>query len=71
MPPALASATRLSQLDLSSNYSHQLSSADVALLAQLPVLVSLDLSTQYGAGGHPAEALAQLRAALPRSEVRA
>lgn len=75
MPPVLARASGLRLLDFSSNYNHQhLSSADVAVLAQLPALTLLDLSRQYGEGGegtHPAEALAELRAALPHCEVRA
>lgn len=75
VPPALAGVSGLRLLDLSSNYSLQLSGADVATLAQLPALALLDLSTQYGGGGeggaHPADALAELRSALPRCEVRA
>ncbi|PSC72367.1 leucine rich repeat [Micractinium conductrix] len=77
VPPALGDAALgaacLTRLDLSSNYSHHLSAADIEVLRHLSLVETLDLRRQeYGPEDrHPPELLAQLRAVLPRCDVLA
>lgn len=67
MPAALAQAPRLRRLGLFDNRHHQLDGADVAVLRTLRRLACIDLRLRWEA--HPAQALAELRAALPACEV--
>ncbi|KAI7840516.1 hypothetical protein COHA_005815 [Chlorella ohadii] len=77
VPEALAhphwGSTALHLLDMSSNHSHFLSDADVAVLGQLSVLTSLRLGRQEfdASDAHPAGPLAALRVALPDCQINA
>ncbi|KAL4424951.1 hypothetical protein ABPG77_009680 [Micractinium sp. CCAP 211/92] len=75
VPPALAHPewrpTNIRQLDLSSNYSHHLSAADVGVLRTLSTLEVLNLRRQLYSpeDAHPQEQLAALHAALPGCDI--
>lgn len=75
VPPALAhpdwGPKGLRRLDLSSNYGHHLSAADVATLGTLASLEVLDLRRQLYCpeDAHPQRWLDQLRAALPCCDI--
>ncbi|KAI3423018.1 hypothetical protein D9Q98_010703 [Chlorella vulgaris] len=77
VPPALLAhpelgAPALRRLDLSCNYNHQLSAADVAVCSHLTALTFLDLSRRSEhAEAHGARLVDELRAALPHCTILA
>ncbi|KAL4860158.1 Leucine-rich repeat receptor-like serine/threonine-protein kinase BAM3 [Chlorella vulgaris] len=77
VPPALFAhpelgAPALRRLDLSCNYNHQLSAADVAVCSRLTALTFLDLSRRSEhAEAHGARLVDELRAALPHCTILA